>query len=52
MFNCAQLWGMSQGGQNPVRGVELFKETKRKRFLSPEELRRVKDALMQEPNVY
>jgi integrase len=52
IWNCARAWGLSQGEQNPVRGVKLFKEKKRKRFLSPEELRRVNEALIEESDVY
>jgi integrase len=52
IFNCAQAWGLTQIVTNPARGVKLYKEKKRERFLSHDELRRVNEALIREPNVY
>jgi integrase len=48
-------WGKAAGifaGDNPAVGLEFYPEQKRERFLSPEELRRVNDALIEEPNEY
>ena len=39
-------------GDNPAIRIKLFKEEKRERFLSPEEVRRLNDALLDEPNPY
>jgi integrase len=38
VFNLAESWGMRAEWSNPCRHVEKFKEKKRKRFLSVEEL--------------
>ncbi len=51
MFNSALDWGLFSD-DNPATRVKMFKEEKRERFLSPDELRRVNDALLQEPNEY
>ncbi len=45
MFNLAERWGMRADGTNPCRHVEKYKEQKRERFLSAEELSRLSDAL-------
>ncbi len=45
MFNLAEKWGLRQDNSNPCRMVEKFKETKRKRYLSVEELARLGQAL-------
>ena len=37
-------------GENPSARIRLFKEERRERFLSPEELRRVNQALLDEPD--
>ncbi len=37
-------------GENPARGTDRFEETKRQRFLSLEELKRVNEALLEEPD--
>lgn len=51
MFNLARDWGMLDG-ENPAVRIKLFAEEKRERFLSPDELRRVNEALLQETNAY
>jgi hypothetical protein len=51
MFNLAKDWGMMTG-DNPATRIKLFPERKRDRFLSPDELGRVNQALAQEPNQY
>lgn len=38
MFNCAEAWGMTPGGSNPCRHLKRYKEGKRERYLSAEEL--------------
>jgi integrase len=47
MFNLAKDWKMLKG-DNPARRIKLFKEERRERFLSPEELLRVNTALVEE----
>ena len=38
MFNLAELWGLRLDGSNPTRHVQKYKEHKRERFLSADEL--------------
>lgn len=47
MFNLAERWGLRPDGSNPCRHVEKFKEAKRERYLSGEELARLGLALSQ-----
>lgn len=47
MFNLAERWGLRPDGSNPCRHVEKFKEAKRERFLTPDELGRLGAALSQ-----
>ena len=49
MFNLAGDWEMLLG-DNPAARIRQFKETRRERFLTPDELHRVNNALMQEPD--
>jgi integrase len=51
MFNVARDMKF-YAGENPAARIKLFREEKRERFLSPEELRRVNEALILEPNHY
>jgi integrase len=51
MFNIARDMQLFDG-DNPAARIKLFREDKRERFLSPEELQRVNAALAQEPNAY
>jgi integrase len=51
MFNIARDMKLF-AGENPAARIKLFHENQRERFLSPEELRRVNEALVQEPNKY
>jgi integrase len=51
IFNRAADWGHLNGG-NPAERLKLFREEKRDRFLSPDELSRVNEALLQEENPY
>jgi len=41
VFSLAELWGLRPDGSNPCRLVQKFRETKRERFLSSEELGRL-----------
>jgi integrase len=41
MFNLAEVWGYRENGSNPTRHVKKYKEKKRERFLSREELARL-----------
>lgn len=51
MWNAARDWKLF-AGDNPAARIKLFREDKRERFLSPDELQRVNTALMDEPNEY
>lgn len=48
VFNKATLWGWD--GENPIIGIQKFKEKSRERFLHAEELPRLFEALDQESN--
>ena len=41
MFTLAAAWGLVADGSNPCRGVRKYKETKRERFLTRDEYRRL-----------
>jgi integrase len=45
MMNLAEKWGLRPDGSNPCRHVEKFKENKRERYLTGDELARLGDAL-------
>jgi integrase len=45
LYTKAGEWGIVPAGTNPARGVPRFREAKRQRFLSVEELARLGDAL-------
>lgn len=45
LFNMAEGWGERPDNSNPCRHVEKFKETKRERFLSADELAALGDVL-------
>ena len=45
MFNLAERWGVRPDGTNPVRHVERYREEKKERFLSLEELGRLGEAI-------
>jgi integrase len=51
MFNLARDWGYLNG-DNPASRVKFYREEKRDRFLLPEEVRRVNEALASEPSLY
>ena len=50
MFNLAKIWGLFSG-DNPVTGIEKFKEEKRERFVEEYELPRLFAAIAEEVNV-
>jgi len=41
MFNLAEIWGLRPDNSNPTRHVPKYKEHKRERYLSPEEIDRL-----------
>ena len=45
MFSLAEIWGLRPDGSNPCRHVKRYKESKRERFLSPEETGRLGEVL-------
>ncbi len=45
MFNTAEDWGLRPENSNPCRHVKKYKENKRERFLSADEMRRLGDTL-------
>jgi len=45
MFNLAEVWGLRPDGSNPCRHVPKFREEKRERFLSQNELQRLGQTL-------
>jgi integrase len=49
MFNLAERWGLRPDGSNPCRHIEKFREHKRERMLSPNELARLGDVLVDAP---
>jgi hypothetical protein len=49
MFNIGRHWRLFVGS-NPTEGIRMFRDEKRERFLSPDELRHVNEALAEEPN--
>lgn len=51
MFDLASQWGfVDETHSNPTKNIRLFKEEKRDRWLTPNELPRLAEALDQEPN--
>lgn len=51
MFFRAKDWGLYEG-ENPASRIKFFKEVKRDRFVTPDELPRLWTALQHEPNPY
>ena len=51
MFAQAEAWNLRDADTNPCRGVKKFKENKRERFLSSEELDRLGEALQNEEKI-
>lgn len=53
MFELARNWGViDESAPNPARGLDRFKETKRERWVKPEEMPRLAAAVDAERNVY
>lgn len=53
MHGLAKIWGfVDENALNPVTGIPRFREEKRDRYITPEELPRVTQALDHEENVY
>ncbi|HYN76526.1 MAG TPA: tyrosine-type recombinase/integrase [Lamprocystis sp. (in: g-proteobacteria)] len=51
MFELARRWGFVPEGQgNPARDIDRFKEAKRDRWVTPDELPRLAQAINEEPN--
>jgi integrase len=51
LFNLAERWGLvPEGFPNPATHLELFRETKRERWVTPDELPRLAAAIDQESN--
>jgi integrase len=47
MMNLAEAWGIRSDGSNPCRHLEKYREEKRERYLTREELQRLGAALAQ-----
>src|SRR5262249_32680926 len=47
MYVLAEQWGLRAQGTNPVHGIERYPEKARERYLTPEELHRLGEALRQ-----
>jgi integrase len=45
MFNLSELWGWRADGTNPRRHIKKYKENKRDRYLSVDEIKRLGEAL-------
>ena len=45
MFNLSEVWGLRQDGSNPCRHLQKFKEVRRERFLTADEMRRLGETL-------
>jgi integrase len=53
MFELAQRWGfVPEGHPNPAHGIDKFREEKRDRWVTPEELPRLAQAIDREGNIY
>jgi integrase len=49
MFNLARVWELFKS-ENPAQGIKQFREQRRERYLSPDELAAVNRALLEEPD--
>ncbi len=53
MFELARRWGyVDDDAVNPARDIDAFPEEKRDRWVTPQELPRLAEAIDQEPNLY
>jgi integrase len=50
MMNLAEEWGLREDGSNPCRHVKRYRERRRERYLSREELQRLGAALVEAQN--
>jgi integrase len=51
LFALAEVWGFVPAGHpNPARAIDRFREEKRDRWVTPEELPRLAEAINREPN--
>ena len=53
MCELARIWGfVDETAINPARGITRFREKKRERFITPQELPRLAEAIDNEPNLF
>ncbi|MEW6237547.1 MAG: site-specific integrase [Candidatus Omnitrophota bacterium] len=53
IFEWARLMGYTKSGfENPARGIKKFREEKRDRWITPDELPRLAEAINEEKNIY
>ena len=53
MCELARIWGfVDEGAMNPARGITRFKEHKRERYITPQELPKLAIAIDNESNLY
>ena len=52
MFTIAERWGLRPTGSNPARSIQRYKETKRERLITPAELAKLGEALVQAEHGY
>ena len=53
MFELAKTWGyLEEAAPNPARRIQKFKEKKRDRWVTPEELPKLAEQIDQEKNIY
>jgi integrase len=53
MFELAKQWGfLEENASNPAKGIKAFKEEKRDRWVTPEELPKLTQAIDREENFY
>ena len=53
MCELARIWGfVDETAINPTRGITRFREEKRERFITPQELPRLAEAIDNEPNLF
>ncbi|MBT3361449.1 MAG: tyrosine-type recombinase/integrase [Rhodospirillales bacterium] len=50
LFNLCEVWGLRADGSNPCRHVKKYKEEKRERYLTPEEIERLGQVLAEAEN--
>jgi hypothetical protein len=51
MFNLTRDWGLCLG-ENPATRIQFFEEASHDRFVQPEELPKLFQAIAEEPNLY